>query len=210
MKILGGAGKWILNKAQSLITRGRFYTNFLSSEGSYAVLTSPITVSGNYKIRIDVQAPTEAHGNLAILGDPDSTEDYLVLTSDNKFKFQTSFGVAFTTSYELPADGVVHEAEVQKFNNFFIVSVDGLAVQSAAAPIVAAEPFTITAIGNRNGSLFFNGYLANLHIEENSVVLGLYAMDEGPLSAVFANAVDSSNPAVKHNIPINQVVYVAE
>lgn len=204
MKILGGVSRWILNKAQSLVKMGRYYTNFIASRSSYAQLDSTVSISGGFKIRVDVQRNDS--GNMDIIGQSSSLSSRFGFASNSLFVRVNGISVQTVGTVPLSAD--IREFEVELDGDDFIFRIDQVEFETVTNAGAAARTFEFDVIGQSNSGRYYEGYIADLHIEENSIAIANFDMDESFAESEFVNSVDPLNNATKVNISADQVVFV--
>jgi hypothetical protein len=186
---------------------GRYYTNFIASRSSYAEFDTEISVSTAYKIKIDVQFKSGISRELYVLGKIAGRSHEITIKDSGQIEIKPQFE-RVTTTETITRDDIIHELEIELDGNDFIFRIDGVLFDTVTNITASQQLFTFSAIATRNLDDFFDGYLANLHVEENSVVVASLAMDEPFEVADFANSVDPSNPATKVNVLADQVVFI--
>jgi hypothetical protein len=192
------------NMGGNIQPSARYYTNFIASRSSYSKLDSTVSVGGAFKIRVDVQRNDS--GNMDIIGQSASLSSRFGFVSNTLFIRVGGVIVQTVGTVSLSAD--IREFEVELDGNDFIFRIDQVEFETITNATAAGNTFEFDVIGQSNSGRYYEGYIADLHVEENSIAIANFAMDESFAEAEFVNSVDPLNNATKFNISADQVIEV--
>lgn len=172
-----------MNTISGLI--GRYFTEFLSSVSSYGELTDAITLSGDFVIEVDL-THTEQTGNSMVLGQEGSSASWLGFTGISVPVLRMNIdGVLAATTARAPiADGRFHTVRIERVGSTVEMYVDGILEDTRTN----SGTFVWDFLGaNNTPTNFYDGYLKNLKIWDDGVLIIDSPMNDAPSSSYFVN-----------------------